>query len=158
MHTPLTMKPSASFDIPTSATAARAASAPQHNPCSPRQTYHKKVSNGNGQHGYFLGSNDEYSPTCVFAASFDSMAEQQQQQHFHQPQQSTAHLENRLSQISFDEVHMDAADYDHEIARTYTAPDDIEPPQVRRTTRPDETMSNASSRPSDPIARLLLSK
>ena len=152
MYTNLTMNPSQSFDNHTVEACRTAEQSPRH--------AYRKTSNGysGGQHSYFLGGSDE-SPTCVFAASFD---EQQQRQQHQSGKDASAQLQHHLSRMSFDEVHMDDA-FDYEIAMSYTSPDDSipqAPPQVVRTTSVarSTTMSVDSSRPSDPIARLLLSK
>ena len=125
---------------------------------------------------YMGGGGDEFSsPTCVFAASFDSMAAYEEQQ---QQLKDNNQLEHRLSQISLTRSgshaslsYMAAEDtYDQELMMSYTMPNPetqcqvpTPPPQVRRTTsmvgRSDaDAVTSSSSRPSDPVARLLLSK
>mmetsp|Transcript_20035 Transcript_20035/g.32364 ORF Transcript_20035/g.32364 Transcript_20035/m.32364 type:complete len:142 (-) Transcript_20035:250-675(-) len=106
-----------------------------------------------GHHQYFLG--DDSSPTTVFASSFDSMACDEHKD-----------LEHQMSRISLSRSDsQEDTSYDMELMTSYSfsylavpAP----PPQIRRTTaippRSPSRSSSSSSRPSDPVARFLLSK
>jgi hypothetical protein len=163
------MNPTSSFDalVATASTVGGAVHGPP--PTSPQ---HCRQTSSHGHNGDL----DEYSPTCVFAASFDSMAAyEEQQQHY----KDTATIEHHMSRISLtrsdsqQSLSLDDC-YDQELMMNYSyAPMAVSgvpqpPPQVRRTTSNSRSSglpmasslssSLSSSRPSDPVARLLLSK
>jgi hypothetical protein len=171
MQHSLTINPTSSFDAPL-VTASEAGAADPHPPMSPQHCKNATLS-----HSYYLGdggtADEYYSPTCVFAASFDSMAAyEEQQQHF----KDSATIEHQMARISLtrsDSQHSLFAEdcYDDELMMscyTTTAAPSLSPsstpqlpPQVRRTSSMSRSMPTSamlSRRPSDPVARFLLSK
>jgi hypothetical protein len=174
MQNSWTMNATSSFDALV-ATASAVGATVRHPPSSPQ---HCKCATSS--HGDYLvdgGAADEYSsPTCVFAASFDSMAAyEEQQQHY----KDSATIEHKMARISLtrsdSQLSLTVEDcYDQELmmscyAITNTSslsPSSIPqpPPQVRRTTSISRSSGRTMStsllhrRPSDPVARFLLSK
>ncbi len=118
------------------------------------------------QHSFFLG--DENLPTCVFSASFDSMGAYEEQQNDYK---ETTTIEHHISRISLtrSDSHNSMSDedyYDVELMMSYTSLDAfrLPPPELPPTTTKigrssSRTISSSpADRPSDPVARFLLSK
>jgi hypothetical protein len=168
------MNPTSSFDALV-ATASDVGATSRRSPSSPQRC---KATSSHSEYLGCGGAADEYySPTCVFAASFDSMAAyEEQQQHY----TDSATIEHQMARISLSrsdsQLSLAAEDcHDQELMiRCYataatpslspfsTPPP---PPQVRRTTlisrssgRTTSTSSLLRRRPSDPVARFLHSK
>ena len=172
MQNSWTMNPTSSFDALVATASNVGANASSFPPTSPQ---HCK-STATPHHGYYLGgspggttADEYYSPTCVFAASFDSMAAYEEQQQQYKDNGDT--LEHQISRISLmtrsdSQPSLTEDCYDQELMMNgASAPQP--PPQVRRTTSVARSsgrtpMASASTggggRPSDPVARLLLSK
>ncbi|KAG7356780.1 hypothetical protein IV203_001466 [Nitzschia inconspicua] len=161
-HDSWNMKPTSSFEtLVATASTVLPPTSPQH--CKSKTLHHPRD-------GHYLNFDDNYSPMCVFAASFDSMAAYEEQQ---QCYKDSSNIEHHISQISLtrsDSQHSISLDdcYDQELMINYshsliqsTSIRQEPPPQLRLTSlsrcfgRPS---SNSESRPSDPVARLLLNK